>query len=159
MVQIKHDRPVYQDTYCTIVGVKSSNLMGIIDNVACEQFCVQNYKVCKCQCRKLIMYMSVTYWFICKYLQMFKVRTATDYKIITQLHNPRHTVKTHNRHVPCLHTSDASERFSAKNINVQCLICSSKRLQMSTNVHLPNCMASRFKINEISSVNSVFNNK
>ena len=30
---------------------------------------------------------------------------------------------------------------------------------MSTNVHLPNCMASRFKINEISSVNSVFNNK
>ena len=52
--------------------------------------------------------LSVTYWFIHKYLQMFKVRTATDHKNITQLHNPRHTVKTHNRHVPCLHKGDAS---------------------------------------------------
>ena len=60
-------------------------------------------------CKNFVSWsLSVTYWFIHKYLQMFKVRTATDHKNITQLHNPRHTVKTHNRHVPCLHKGDAS---------------------------------------------------
>ena len=91
-------------------------------------------------------------------LSQSKVRTATNRKI-TQLHNPRHAVKTHNRRVPCLHTTDASVVFCKKYKVLMSYMLSKKRLENVHSPYLPNCMASRHKINEISSENSAFNNK
>ena len=92
-------------------------------------------------------------------LSQSKVRTATNRKI-TQLHNPRHTVKTHNRRVPCLHTTDASVVFCKKyKVLMSYMLSKKKRLENVHSPYLPNCMASRHKINEISSENSAFNNK